>query len=126
VNKEEEEEEKKNKECLTDFNHRSFSLNNEYKILFFFQMKSLLFLIIIIQIFKRMKNISKKNILIIYVYIIEIQGQCSGGIWPIQDSNIGSFTVSWRYNIASNTIQFIIQGRFILFISYSNCIYEIY
>jgi hypothetical protein len=45
------------------------------------------------------------------VYIIEVQGQCSGGIWPIQDTNIGSFTISWRYNIVSNTIQFIIQGK---------------
>jgi len=58
--------------------------------------------------------------------MIEIQGQCSGGIWPIQDSNIGSFTVSWRYNIASNTVQFIIQGRFIfLLISCLNCLWNI-
>jgi hypothetical protein len=72
-------------------------------------MKSLL-LLIIIQIFKRMMNL-KKNRCFDFVCIIEIQGQCSGGIWPIQDSTIGSFTISWRYNIALNTVQFIIQGR---------------
>ncbi|CAF4740393.1 unnamed protein product [Rotaria sp. Silwood1] len=44
-------------------------------------------------------------------FLESIQGQCSGGIWPIQDTTIGSFTVSWRYNMASNTVQFIIQGQ---------------
>jgi hypothetical protein len=46
--------------------------------------------------------------------ILATQGQCSGRIWPIQNTMIGSFTVSWRYNIASNTVQFIIEGNFIV------------
>ena len=50
-------------------------------------------------------------LLFISEYIIAIQGQCSGQIWTIQDPTIGSFTVSWRYNLASNTVQFIIQGK---------------
>ncbi len=60
----------------------------------------------------------------VLLYIIAIQGQCSGGTWPIQDASIGSFTVFWRYNMASNTVQFIIQGKFThliikLYIKYS-------
>ncbi|CAM4742153.1 unnamed protein product [Rotaria magnacalcarata] len=42
---------------------------------------------------------------------IPIESQCTGGIWPIQDPTIGSYTLSWRYNLASNTVQFIIQGQ---------------
>ena len=41
----------------------------------------------------------------------DVQCQCTGGYWPIQEPNIGSFTVSWQYNIALNTVQFIIQGE---------------
>lgn len=48
---------------------------------------------------------------------LEVHSQCSGGIWPIQNTTIGSFTVSWRYNITMKTIQFIIQGKFMYFIS---------
>ena len=46
------------------------------------------------------------------MYNLAIQSQCSGGIWPIKDTSIGLFTVSWRYNLASNALQFIIQGKF--------------
>ncbi|CAM4987267.1 unnamed protein product, partial [Rotaria socialis] len=41
----------------------------------------------------------------------QIQSQCSGRIWTIQDITIGSFTISWRYNNTSNTVQFVIQGQ---------------
>ncbi|CAF3348466.1 unnamed protein product [Rotaria socialis] len=49
--------------------------------------------------------------LIIFFRTIEIQSQCSGRIWTIQDITIGSFTISWRYNNTSNTVQFVIQGQ---------------
>ncbi|CAF3778690.1 unnamed protein product [Adineta steineri] len=49
-------------------------------------------------------------VLIIQIYT-QVQSQCSGGIWPIQNTTIGSFTISWKYNITSNTVQFIIQGQ---------------
>lgn len=45
-----------------------------------------------------------------FVSIIGIHGQCEGGIWSIEDTTIGSFTVSWRYNNASNKVQFLLQG----------------
>ncbi|CAM4960305.1 unnamed protein product [Rotaria socialis] len=41
----------------------------------------------------------------------KVQSQCSGRIWTIQDITIGSFTISWRYNNTSNTVQFVIQGQ---------------
>ncbi|CAF3615931.1 unnamed protein product [Rotaria socialis] len=41
----------------------------------------------------------------------QVQSQCSGRIWTIQDITIGSFTISWRYNNTSNTVQFVIQGQ---------------
>ena len=44
------------------------------------------------------------------VDLVGVQGQCSGGLWPITDTTIGSLAVSWRYYLASNTVQFIIQG----------------
>ncbi|UJR31031.1 hypothetical protein I4U23_018540 [Adineta vaga] len=60
-------------------------------------------------------RLQMKHRLYLLVLIItlfqSIQSQCSGGIWPIQDTNIGSFTISWRYNMASNTVQFIIEGK---------------
>ncbi len=58
-------------------------------------------------------NCQEGNLIFLFVLlsIIAIQGQCSGGYWPIQDASIGSFTVFWRYNMASNTVQFIIQGN---------------
>ena len=46
-----------------------------------------------------------------YFCFIEIQGQCSGGIWPIQESTLGSFNIAWKYNNVSNTVQFLIQGK---------------
>lgn len=39
------------------------------------------------------------------------ESQCAGGLWAISDASIGSFTVSWRYNVATNTVQFVIQGQ---------------
>ncbi|CAF1213556.1 unnamed protein product [Adineta steineri] len=51
--------------------------------------------------------------LLIIQFIEPMQGECSGGMWPIQDTNIGTFTVSWRYNFVSNTVQFIIEGKVI-------------
>ncbi|CAF1005451.1 unnamed protein product [Adineta ricciae] len=50
-------------------------------------------------------------LLLISDFLEPIHGQCAGGIWSIQQSNIGSFSVSWRYNMASNTVQFIIEGK---------------
>jgi hypothetical protein len=81
----------------------------------FFQMKYFLYLLLlfICKVFQRM-YITKKNKRNVLLIILAIQGQCSGGIWPIQNATIGSFTVSWRYNMASNTVQFIIQGKVIV------------
>ena len=45
------------------------------------------------------------------IYIVEIHGQCESGVWSIANTTIGAFTISWRYNVASNKVQFIIQGR---------------
>jgi hypothetical protein len=53
----------------------------------------------------------KKNDVQVMICIVEIQGQCSGGTWPIEDLSIGSFRISWRYNNASNAVQFIVQGK---------------
>ena len=53
------------------------------------------------------------------VYPIGVQGQCAGGLWPITDTTIGSLAVSWRYFLASNTVQFIIQGS-VVSLSLSN------
>ncbi|CAF4553802.1 unnamed protein product [Rotaria sp. Silwood1] len=42
---------------------------------------------------------------------VQSQSQCVGGIWTLQDVTIGSFKISWRYNISSNNVQFLIQGE---------------
>lgn len=78
-------------------------------LLLFLQMKIFLLLFILIQIFQRM--FGENNQICYLLCTIEIQGQCSGGIWPIEDANIGALTVSWRYNIALNTVQFLVQGK---------------
>jgi len=68
-----------------------------------------------LDIYSKFSTYDKRKIFsfngIFVLFWIEIQGQCSGGIWPIQDETIGSFNISWRYNIALNTVQFLIQGK---------------
>lgn len=74
-----------------------------------------LLLAILITLLPRMMNREREKVTdllrMMLVYIIEIHGQCSGGIWPIENTTIGSFTISWRYNVTLNKVQFMIQGR---------------
>ncbi|CAF3727659.1 unnamed protein product [Rotaria sordida] len=50
-------------------------------------------------------------LLLIIQNIRQVESQCSGGIWTIQDLTIGLFIIAWKYDISSNTVQFIIQGQ---------------
>ncbi len=100
------------------WNYKECEINIAVKVKYFiFQMSYLLYflLLLINTLFERM-FILKITFSFTWFYIIAIQCQCSGGIWPITDTQIGSFTVSWRYNLASNTVQFIIQGSFVIYI----------
>ncbi|CAF1091235.1 unnamed protein product [Adineta ricciae] len=55
------------------------------------------------------------NTVILLLFITQIseqvQSECLGGVWTIQDTAIGSFTVSWRYNTTLNILQFTIRGQ---------------
>ncbi|CAF1055170.1 unnamed protein product, partial [Didymodactylos carnosus] len=49
-----------------------------------------------------------------------INAQCAGGIWTVQDSTIGNFSISWQYNLATNTVQFILKGQAITNVNLSS------